>query len=121
VSGPPLFSPFGGDVLYPTDRRYAGNAADLVEFRIRPTADAIEYRVTLNTVTAADVAVVGIGIDTQRQGGPPVAWPFGAGVSTPGLSSFITGEPGARSAASHPGEAPRCPTRQCGWTWAAIR
>jgi len=90
VSGPPLFSPFGGDVLYPTDRRYAGNAADLVEFRIRPTADAIEYRVTLNTVTAADVAVVGIGIDTQRQGGPAVAWPFGAGVSTPGLSSFIT-------------------------------
>ena len=90
VSGPPLFSPFAGDVLYPTDRRYAGNAADLVEFRIRPTANAIEYRVTLNAVTAANAAVVGIGIDTQRRGGAPVAWPFGAGLSTPGLGAFIT-------------------------------
>jgi hypothetical protein len=30
-------------------------------------------------------AVVGIGIDTDRGGGPPVPWPLGAGVSSPGL------------------------------------
>src|SRR3954454_763469 len=82
--------PTAGDVEYPTDERYAGNAADLVEFRVKPLADAIVYRVTLNTARAADASVVGIGIDSDRSGGAPVAWPYGAGVSSPGLDSFIT-------------------------------
>ena len=59
--------------------RYANNAADLVELRIKPTRDAIVYRVTLGTVLADDATVVGIGIDTDRSGGAPVAWPRGAG------------------------------------------
>src|SRR3954451_14017134 len=59
--------PTAGDVEYPTDERYAGNAADLVEFRAKPLADATVYRVTLNTARAADAAVVGIGIDTDRR------------------------------------------------------
>jgi poly(3-hydroxybutyrate) depolymerase len=79
-----------GDVQYPTADRYGGNAADLVELRIKPTADAIVYRVTLNTARAADAAVVGIGVDTDRSGGSPVEWPYGAGVSSPGLDRFIT-------------------------------
>ncbi|MGH2762527.1 MAG: alpha/beta hydrolase-fold protein, partial [Thermoleophilaceae bacterium] len=79
-----------GDVLYPTAARYAGNAADIVELRIKPTAEAIVYRVTLDTVLAGDAAVVGIGIDTDRSGGAPVPWPLGAGVSSPGLDTFIT-------------------------------
>jgi hypothetical protein len=84
------FSPASGDLLYPADRRYANNAADIVELRIRPTAKAIVYRVTLETVLARDAAVVGIGIDTDHSGGAPVAWPGGAGVSSPGLDRFVT-------------------------------
>jgi poly(3-hydroxybutyrate) depolymerase len=86
----PLFAPAAGDLQYPAGNRYLNDAADLVEFRIRPTRHAIAYRVTLNTATARSAAVVGIGIDTDRRGGAPVAWPRGAGVSSPGLDAFIT-------------------------------
>ena len=88
--GVDAFSPASGDLPYPPAARYANNAADLVELRIKPTAKAIVYRVTLGTVLADDATVVGIGIDTDRSGGTPVAWPGGAGVSSPGLDRFIT-------------------------------
>ena len=84
------FSPTAGDVQYPTAERYAGNAADLVELRIKPTATHLVYRVTLNSVVQPDTTVVGIGIDTDRSGGAEVEWPNGAGVSSPGLDRFIT-------------------------------
>ena len=84
------FSPSVGDLLYPTAARYANNAADLVELRIKPTAKAIVYRVTLGAVLADDATVVGIGIDTDRDGGGSVPWPRGAGLSSPGLDRFIT-------------------------------
>ena len=84
------FSPTAGDVLYPTAGRYAGNAADLVELRIKPTADAVVYRATLNTAKDADAAVVGIGVDTNRAGTAARAWPRGAGVTSPGLDRFVT-------------------------------
>ncbi|MGZ6825931.1 MAG: glucodextranase DOMON-like domain-containing protein, partial [Mycobacteriales bacterium] len=45
-----LFSPAGGTFTYPTDPVYAGNAADLVELRVRPLRDATAFRVTLNTL-----------------------------------------------------------------------
>lgn len=77
-------------VKYPTAKRFARNAADLVEFRVRPTRHALVYRVTLNTVLAPDVAAVGIGIDRDAGGGEPVTWPNRAGISTPGLDAFIT-------------------------------
>src|SRR3954447_5524811 len=41
-----LFSPPAGTFTYPTDRVYADNAADLVEVRVRPLADATAFRVT---------------------------------------------------------------------------
>ncbi len=88
--GPDNFSPAAGDVAYPTDSRFAANAADLVELRIKPKSDAIVYRVTLNTVKDEDAATVGIGIDTDREGGGQVDWPGNAGVSSPGLDRFIT-------------------------------
>jgi hypothetical protein len=87
VSG---FSPASGDLLYPPRARYANNAADLVELRIKPTVKAIVYRVTLGAVLSDDASVVGIGINTDRSGGAPVAWPGGAGLSSPGLDRFIT-------------------------------
>ncbi len=84
-------SPTSGNVFYPTAAdRFGGNAADLVELRVKPTRRAVLYRVTLNTVKADDAAIVGIGIDTDRSGGAPVAWPGGAGVSSPGLDRFVT-------------------------------
>ena len=79
-----------GDVRYPTAKRYANNAADLVELRVKPTADEVVYRITLATALDPGAAVVGIGIDTDRSGGFAVAWPRGAGISSPGLDSFIT-------------------------------
>jgi poly(3-hydroxybutyrate) depolymerase len=84
------FSPTSGNVFYPTAARFAQNAADLVELRVKPTRGAILYRVTLNTVKAKDDAIVGIGIDTNRSGGARVLWPGGAGVSSPGLDRFVT-------------------------------
>jgi len=85
------FSPTAGDVQYPTAPKYAGNVADLVELRIKPTATDIVYRVTLNSLVDPDTTVVGIGIDTNPGGvALPVTWPNGAGVSSPGLDHFIT-------------------------------
>ena len=84
------FSPAAGDLFYPSEARYANNAADLVELRIKPTRDAIVYRVTLGTVLDDDATVVGIGIDTDRGGGAQVAWPHGAGLTSPGLDRFVT-------------------------------
>lgn len=79
-----------GDVQYPDGKRYSDNAADLVEFRVKPLAEAIVYRITLNSVIDRDAAVVGIGIDTDRSGGAAVEWPGGAGVSSSGIDRFIS-------------------------------
>ena len=54
-----------GDYHYPNDPdRYGYNAADLLEFRARPTDEGVAYRVTLNTTLEPDAAAVAIGIDT---------------------------------------------------------
>jgi hypothetical protein len=85
-------------VAYPTDAaRYADNAADLVEFRIKPTRDAIVYRATLNTVKADDAAIVGIGIDTDRRDRAPRGR---TGRASPLPASTASSPPGARAAAS---------------------
>ena len=84
------FSPTSGNLFYPSAERFAQNAADLVELRVKPTRGAVLYRVTLNTVRDDGAAIVGIGIDTDRSGGEKVAWPAGAGVSSPGLDRFVT-------------------------------
>ncbi|WP_336134109.1 alpha/beta hydrolase-fold protein [Natronomonas amylolytica] len=55
-----------GDYRYPSDPdSYGYNAADLLEFRARPTDDGIAYRITLNTMLEPDAAAVAIGIDTE--------------------------------------------------------
>jgi poly(3-hydroxybutyrate) depolymerase len=86
----PLFSPAAGDVLYPTDRPFQGEAADLVEFRIRPTRRAVVYRVTFAVQSPAATVVAGIGMGNLHPNGPPVPWPFGAGITSPALDWFIT-------------------------------
>ncbi|MEX2556879.1 MAG: prolyl oligopeptidase family serine peptidase [Actinomycetota bacterium] len=61
------FSGITGDMVYPTDAKtYAYDAADLLEFRARTFGDTLDYRITLNTMLAPDVAGIAIGIDTDR-------------------------------------------------------
>lgn len=97
--------PTAGDVLYPSAKRFANNAADLVEFRVRPTRKALVYRITLNALLDRATTAVGIGIDFDQRDESPVAWPHGAGIFSPGLDAFITawgtgGEVALRSAGS---------------------
>ena len=82
-----LFSPKTGTLTYPTDTaKYGNNAADLVEFRVKPLRAATAFRVTLNTMLDPSVAAftIAIGDSPQEHG-----WPFGAGVSSP-AKYFLT-------------------------------
>jgi hypothetical protein len=81
-----LFSPTAGTYVYPTDPAYANNAADLVELRVKPLADATAFRVTLNTLKdpARTAFTIALG-----DGDAPVDWPHGAGVSSP-AELFVT-------------------------------
>ncbi len=80
------FSPVGGTFTYPSDPVYANNAADLVELRIRPLADATAFRVTFNTLQDASKTAFTIALGSSDAAR---AWPFGAGVSSP-AALFVT-------------------------------
>ncbi len=76
-----------GSYTYPTDRAYAGNAADFVEIRVKPLAGATAFRVTLNSLTDPDLVAFTIAI-----GGTPGVLreiPHGAGAQTP-ADLFLT-------------------------------
>jgi hypothetical protein len=76
-----LFSPDHGTLTYPTNTAvYANNAANLVEFRVKPLRHATAFRVTLNTMLDPSVAAFTVAI-----GNSPLEheWPFRAGVSSP--------------------------------------
>ena len=67
-----------GSYTYPTDPVYAGNAADLVELRVRALRKATAFRVTLNTLKDPERVAFTIAI-----GGTPEvahALPYGANV-----------------------------------------
>ena len=80
-----LYSPAGGTFTYPTDEVYANNAADLVELRVRPLKAATAFRITLNTLKDAKRSAFTLALGD----GAPVAWPHGAGVSSPS-KLFVT-------------------------------
>jgi hypothetical protein len=76
-----LFSPKTGTLTYPTNTAvYANNAADLVEFRVKPLDAATAFRATMNTMLDPSVVAFTVAI-----GASPTAhdWPSGAGVSSP--------------------------------------
>jgi hypothetical protein len=81
-----IFSPVAGTYTYPTARKYADNAADLVEFRTKPLPSATAFRVTLNSLT--DPSLVGFTI-TLGTSENPQEWPAGAGV-TSSAAYFVT-------------------------------
>jgi hypothetical protein len=81
-----LFSTTSGTFTYPTARKYADNAADLVEFRTKPLADATAFRVTLNSLSDPSLVGFTIALGDSSASRP---WPDGAGVSSP-ASYFVT-------------------------------
>jgi hypothetical protein len=80
------FSPPGGTFTYPSDPVYANNAADLVELRIKPLADATAFRVTLDSLQDASKTAFTIALGTSDAAR---AWPAGAGVKSP-AQLFVT-------------------------------
>lgn len=86
------FSAPNGTYTYPSDRRYADNAADLVEFRIKPEPRYTAMRFTLNTMR--DPALIGISVAIGGNPGATHPFPFGANVAAP-AQMFLTVHPGA--------------------------
>ena len=92
-----------GDYHYPNDvERYGYNAADLLEFRARPTEDGVRYRITLNTMLEPDAAAVAVGVDTEadpdvvRGDGRRTDWGYGLGeLSAPVDHRLVTWGTGA--------------------------
>src|SRR5437588_6887120 len=82
-----LFSPKTGTLTYPTNTAvYGNNAADLVEFRVKPLRRSTAFRVTLNTMLDPSVAAFTVAIGNSSS---PREWPFGAGVRSP-AEYFLT-------------------------------
>jgi predicted esterase len=72
---------------YPTNPAYRNNAADLVEVRLKPLADATAIRVTYNTMTDPNLAAVTIALGGDA--GQPVDVPHGANTKMP-AQVFVT-------------------------------
>ena len=85
-----LFSKPNGTYTYPTDARYASNAADLVELRVRPLRTSTAFRLTLNTLKDRSVTAFSIAIGGRK--GKLRAFPRGANVRAP-ASLFLTVRP----------------------------
>lgn len=81
-----LFSPKAGTLTYPTDPLYANNAADLVEFRVKPTDAATLFRVTLNTLLDPERVAFTLALGESESA---MEWPHSAGVTSP-ATLFMT-------------------------------
>jgi hypothetical protein len=90
-TGGNLFSKQNGTYTYPTGPAYAGNAADLVELRVKSLRTSTAFRVTLNTYKSRTVPAFTIAIGGRR-GGPLRAFPHGANVKAP-ARYFLTVRP----------------------------
>src|SRR3954464_3937806 len=82
-----LFSQPNGTYTYPTAAGYAMNAADLVEFRVKPFADETRFRITLNTLK--DARLYGITIAIGGKPGVELPMPDGADTTAP-ADMFLT-------------------------------
>ena len=85
-TGGDSFSRPNGTYTYPTDPVYAGNAADLVELRIRPLADATALRITLNTLKDPSLTATTIALGSSAVARPV---PHGAN-ATAKAKVFVT-------------------------------
>lgn len=80
------FSPVSGTLTYPKAPDFASNAADLVEFRVKPLGSETAFRLTLNTLIDASRSAFTIAIG---QSDSPRVWPHSAGVQSP-AALFLT-------------------------------
>src|SRR5438309_5084374 len=81
------FYTFDKDYTYPTAPKYRNNAADLVEVRLKPLADATAVRLTFNTMTEPDLVATTIAVGGEAGQAKPV--PHGADTVMPG-QVFVT-------------------------------
>jgi predicted esterase len=84
------FSKPDGTYTYPTGSGYANNAADLVEFRVRPTTTATAFRITVNTLE--NPSLIAFSIALGGRAGQTYPFPFGANVVAP-ADLFLTVHP----------------------------
>ena len=84
------FSKPNGTYTYPSDERYADNAADLVELRVKPLRRATAFRVTLNTLKDPSTIALSIAIGGRK--GKVHPFPHGANVTAP-AQRFLTVHP----------------------------
>lgn len=91
------FSKPDGTYTYPTGPGYDNNAADLVEFRVKPLTSATAFRITLNTLQNPSLVAFSIAIG----GTPGTVHPFpdGANVSAP-ADMFLTVHPSGSTMAA---------------------
>ena len=85
-----LFSKPDGTYDYPSGPGYDNNAADLVEFRVKPTSSYTAFRVTLNTLE--NPALIAFSIAIGGTPGQTHPFPDGANVSSP-ADLFLTVHP----------------------------
>ncbi len=88
-----LFSRSNGTYTYPTGSGYDSDAADLVEFRVRPLRTQTAFRITLNTLVNPRLVAFSIAIGGRP--GHAFAFPDGANVKAP-ANLFLTVHPGKR-------------------------
>ncbi|MBJ7609385.1 MAG: hypothetical protein JF887_08135 [Candidatus Dormibacteraeota bacterium] len=81
------FSRPDGTYTYPTNRAYANNAADLVEFRTRTIPGATAFRITLNTMKGPSLVAFSLALGGTD--GTVFPFPHGANVVSP-ASLFLT-------------------------------
>ena len=84
------FSKPNGTYTYPTGPGYNNDAAHLVEFRAKPTANYTAFRITLNTLE--NPSLIAFSIALGGQPGQTFAFPDGAHVVAP-ASLFLTVHP----------------------------
>ena len=77
---------YTGTYTYPTNPAYGSDAADLVEFRMKPTANATAFRITLNTMLDPTLFAFTIALGTSSTS---IAMPHGANAKEP-AQAFIT-------------------------------
>jgi hypothetical protein len=82
-----LFSMPNGTYTYPSNGAYAMNAADLVEFRVKPLTDSTAFRLTLNTMK--DARLYGFTIAIGGTPGVELPMPDGANTTAP-ADMFLT-------------------------------
>ncbi|MFN2462962.1 MAG: hypothetical protein ABR573_03540 [Candidatus Dormibacteria bacterium] len=84
-----LFSAPNGTYTYPTGPGYQGDAADLVEFRVKPLPNETAFRVSLNTLLDPSLAAFTIAIAAPGTTNTAAAYPHGA-QSTGPADLFVT-------------------------------